>query len=174
MRLFLDWLYRISGALAALCILTIGVVVILQVTLNIVSRLRIFETSLTIPSYADISGYLLASASFLALAYALTRGGHIRVTLVLSLAGPRLRLIADLFSLALCGLISAAAVYFMANLTYESYRFGDKSPGILAIPIWIAQLPLTAGLAILTIAFADLFMRTLIGGKPLPETQAIE
>jgi TRAP-type C4-dicarboxylate transport system permease small subunit len=110
----------------------------------------------------------------MALAYALTRGGHIRVTLVLTFAPERVRFIADLFSLALCGLISAAAVYFMASLNYQSFRFGDKSPGILAIPIWIAQLPLTIGLAVLTIAFADLFVRTLHEGKPLPIFQANE
>ena len=174
MRRFLDTLYLTSGALAALSILLIGVVVILQVAFNIITRLRLLEASLTIPSYADISGYLLAAASFLALAYALTRGGHIRVTLVLNAGGPRLRHAADLFSLAVCGAISGVAVWYMANLNYQSFRFGDKSPGILAIPIWIAQIPLTLGLAVLTIAFADLFMRTLRSGEPLPEIQQTE
>jgi TRAP-type C4-dicarboxylate transport system permease small subunit len=174
MRRFLDTLYTLSGALAALSILLITIVVILQVAFSIITRLRLSEAALTIPSYADISGYLLASSSFLALAYALTRGGHIRVTLVLNAAGPRIRHAADLFSLAVCGAISAAAVWYMANLNYQSFRFGDKSPGILAIPIWIAQIPLTLGLAVLTIAFIDLFMRTLTSGEPLPEIRQSE
>lgn len=174
MRRFLDRLYVLSGALAALSILLITTVVILQVAFNIITRLRLSEAALTIPSYADISGYLLAAASFLALAYTLTRGGHIRVTLALSAAGPKFRFLADLFSLLICGAISAAAVYYMASLNYQSYRFGDKSPGILAIPIWIAQIPLTLGLTILTIAFADLFMRTLNRGEPLPDIQQTE
>jgi TRAP-type C4-dicarboxylate transport system permease small subunit len=174
MRRFLDTLYVASGALAALSILLISIVVILQVAFNIITRMRLSEASVTIPSYSDISGYLLAAASFLALAYTLTRGGHIRVTLALNAAGPRIRQAADLFSLAVCGVISGAAVYYMASLNYQSFRFGDKSPGILAIPIWIAQIPLTLGLAVLTIAFADLFMRTLTSGQPLPELQQTE
>lgn len=155
-------------------ILGICSVVALQVIFNIITRLRLVDTNLTIPSYADISGFLLAAASFLALAYTLTRGGHIRVTLVLSVLGERFRYVADLFCLALCGIISSAAAYYMLNLTMESYKFGDKSPGIIALPIWIGQTPMTIGLAILTIAFADLFMRTLREGKPLSETQSLE
>ena len=104
----------------------------------------------------------------------MTRGGHIRVTLVLTVLGDRFRYAADLFCLALCGTISGAAAYYMLSLTMQSYKFGDKSPGIIALPIWVGQTPMTVGLAILTIAFADLFIRTLREGKPLPETQSLE
>lgn len=174
MRKALDGLYVVSGALSAFLIVAICGVVSLQVVFNIITRLRIFETNLTIPSYADVSGFLLAASSFLALAYALTRGGHIRVTLFLTLVGERVRFVADIFCLVLCGTISAAVTYYMASLTHESYTFDDRSPGILAIPIWVGQLPLTIGLAILTIAFADLLVQTLREGKPLPESQGIE
>ncbi|MFW6024011.1 MAG: TRAP transporter small permease [Dichotomicrobium sp.] len=174
MRAVLDRLYTISGALSALLILAICGVIGLQILFNIITRLRIIETSLTIPSYADISGYLLAAASFLALAYALQRGGHIRVTLVLTMAGPGFRYVADAVSLAVCGVISALATYYVALMTYQSYVFNDLSPGILAIPVWIAQVPVTLGLAILTVAFADLLIQTLRNGRPLPETRTLE
>lgn len=174
MRKALDGLYVVSGALAAFFIVAICAVVSLQVVFNIVTRLRIFEVNLTIPSYADISGFMLAAASFLALAYTLTRGGLIRVTLFLTLAGERFRYFADVFCLVLCGTICAIATYYMALLTFESFTFDDRSPGILAIPIWVGQLPLTIGLGILTIALADLLIQTLREGKHLPETQGIE
>lgn len=174
MRRILDGLYVASGALSALLILAICSVVAFQVIFNIITRLRLTEANLTIPSYADISGFLLAAASFLALAYTLTRGGHIRVTLLLGNLGDGLRFAADLFCLAICCAISATAAYFMILLTLESYDFGDKSPGILAIPIWIGQTPLATGLAILTIAFADLFVTTLRSGSPMPDSQPLE
>lgn len=174
MRRFLDRIYVISGALSAIIILTICCVVCLQVAFNIVTRLGFQNVTPTIPSYADISGFLLAAASFFALAYTLTRGGHIRVTLLFAIFGERFRFIADLFSLSVCGVISGAGTYYMAQLTSQSYQFGDKSPGILAIPIWIGQVPLTLGLGILTIAFADLFVRTLQNRQPLPEIQPME
>lgn len=174
MRGILDRLYTISGALSALLILAICGVIALQVIFHIITRLRIIDTSPTIPSYADISGYLLAAASFLALAYALKRGGHIRVTLVLTMAGPGFRYVADVISLAVCGVISALAAYYVALMTYQSFVFNDLSPGILAIPVWIAQVPVTLGLAILTIAFVDLLVQTLRNGKPLRETRTLE
>jgi len=174
MRRILDGLYVASGVIAAICILAICSTVALQVIFNIITRLRITDATPTIPSYADISGFLLAAASFMALAYTLTRGGHIRVTLLFTIAGHRFRWFADLFGLALCGGISAAASWYMALLTMESYEFGDLSPGILAIPIWIGQVPLTVGLAILAIAFADLFIQTLSKGASLPELQQSE
>jgi TRAP-type C4-dicarboxylate transport system permease small subunit len=174
MRRILDGLYVASGALAAISILMICSVVALQVIFNVITRLRLVDVNLTIPSYADISGFLLATSSFMALAYTLTRGGHIRVTLVLSLAGERFRHAADLFCLALCGAIGAGATYYMASLTEQSFRFGDKSPGILAIPIWVGQAPMTAGLAIMTIAFADLFVQALREGKTLPDLMPSE
>jgi len=174
MRRILDGIYVVSGALSAIMILTICCVVCLQVTFNIVTRLGFQGVTPTIPSYADVSGFLLAAASFFALAYTLTRGGHIRVTLLFSIFGQRFRYIADLFSLAVCGAISGAGTYYMLQLTLQSYQFGDKSPGILAIPIWIGQVPLTIGLGILTIAFADLLVRTLRNRQPPPEIQPME
>jgi TRAP-type C4-dicarboxylate transport system permease small subunit len=107
----------------------------------------------------------------MALAYTLTRGGHIRVTLLFTMTGDRVRYAADLFCLVLCGIISGLATWFVTMQLLESYDFGDRSSGILAIPIWIGQTPLAVGLAILTIAFADLFIQTLRHGKPLPELQ---
>jgi TRAP-type mannitol/chloroaromatic compound transport system permease small subunit len=174
MRKFLDRIYQLSGFLAALSILAICSIICLQVVFNLITRLRIFEANLTIPSYADFAGYLLAAASFLALPYALMRGGHIRVTLFLGVIGERMRFLADLLSLSLCLMVSAGATWYMASLNYDSYRFGDKSPGIIAIPIWIVQLPLTIGLALLSVAFADLIVKTLSEGRPLPESQGTE
>jgi TRAP-type C4-dicarboxylate transport system permease small subunit len=170
----LDGLYSVSGAIAAICILLICAVVSLQVIFNIITRLRLFEANLTIPSYAEISGYGFAAASFFALAYTLTRGGHIRVTLFLGALGDRVRYVADLFCLLLCGALSAVATFYMAGLNYESFEFGDKSSGLIAVPLWIVQLPLTIGLAIMTIAFADLFAQVIRDGRALPTPEPKE
>jgi TRAP-type C4-dicarboxylate transport system permease small subunit len=174
MRKFLDGLYVTSGVAAAICILLICIIVSLQVVFNIITRARLFDVNLTIPSYTEISGFLFAAASFLALAYALTRGGHIRVTLILGILGERFRYAADLFSVLFCGLLSGATAYYMISLNMESFEFGDKSSGILSIPIWLVQLPLSIGLTILTIAFVDLFMQLIRTKQPLPESQPVE
>lgn len=169
MRRILDGLYLASGALAALLILLICGLVALQVLFNLITKAGLFGLNLTILSYADFSGYFLAASSFLGLAYTLTRGGHIRVTLLFTVAGARLRYCLDLSALAAGGGISAAATWYMAALAQQAWRFGDKSAGIVPIPIWTAQVPLALGLLILTIAFADLLVRAVARGEsPLP------
>ena len=171
MRRALDLLYAASGVAAAGFIVLICMVVSAQVGLNLIGRLFGPGYSYTIPSYADFAGFFLAAASFLALARTLTAGGHIRVSLLLQALGPRPRLAAELFSLALGGGLSGYACWFMLRLNLESWRYGDLSFGIVAIPIWIPQLAVSAGLAILTLAFADLFLRTARAGRPVLRDQ---
>ncbi|HHS82691.1 MAG TPA: TRAP transporter small permease [Devosia sp.] len=167
MRKGLDRLYTVSGIVAAGLIVLICVVVSAQVLLNFIGRIFGAAYSYTIPSYADFAGFFLAAASFLALAYTLTRGGHIRVTLLLQMLGPRARLLADLVSLALGAALSGYATWYMFRLDFESWSFGDLSFGIIAIPIWIPQLAVSIGLLVLTIAFVDLFIQSLRAGRPV-------
>ncbi len=161
-RKTLDRLYSISGAVAAVFLVLICLLVSVQVVFNLITKLFGTDFALTIPSYAEFAGFFLASASFLALAYTLMRGGHIRVTLVLQFLPKTARFMFEIFGLALCAATSLYATWFMANLTYESFEFGDLSPGIIATPLWIPQTSLTIGLAILSIALLDLTISTLI------------
>lgn len=170
LRRILDGLYLLSGILSATAIVGIVVIVSLQVVFNLITKTGIGGLNLTIPSYADFAGYLLAAASFFGLSYTLVHGGHIRVSLVTGRLGPRIRFFFDVFALALGLLVSAGGAYYMVLLNMQSFQFGDMSSGIVAIPIWIVQLPVSAGLTILAIAFADLLVRTLRTGRmPLRE-----
>ena len=137
-----------------------------QVIFNFISRVAGTAVNLTIPSYSEIAGYMLASASFLALSYTLMKGGHIRVTLFIKPLNRPLRLFIELLCLAFAFGFSIFASYYMVNLARQSFRFGDLSSGILAIPIWIPQSILSAGLIVLAIALADLFVQTLRRGEP--------
>ncbi len=174
MRKFLDMLYQASGVAAAGFIVVICLVVSAQVVLNLVTKIFGAQYAYTIPSYADFAGFSLAAASFLALAYTLNKGGHIRVTLLIQTFGGKPRLLAELFSLALGGAMAGYMSYYMIRLNYESWDYGDLSFGIIAIPIWIPQLAVSGGLVILTIAFVDLFVRTLKNRAPVLEHQERE
>ncbi len=161
-RKTLDRLYSISGAAAASFLVLICVLVSIQVIFNLITKLFGTSLALTIPSYSEFAGFFLASASFLALAYTLTRGGHIRVTLIIQFLPKTARFIFEIFGLGICATTSLYATWFMAGLTFESYKFSDMSPGIIAVPLWIPQTSLTVGLAILSIALLDLTISTLI------------
>src|SRR3989304_1148006 len=87
MRRFLDQLYRASLYASAICLATIAALVGLQLAGRLLdgtlALLHLPRTDFVILSLAEISGYLLAAASFLALAPTLKAGAHIRVTMLL-------------------------------------------------------------------------------------------
>ncbi|XOT96301.1 TRAP transporter small permease, partial [Alcaligenes pakistanensis] len=77
----LERMARVCGALAALFLCLIGVVV----TAQIVARLF----SMQIPASDDFAGWFMAASIFLALPYAMLRGDHIRVSLLLQVIPER-------------------------------------------------------------------------------------
>ena len=123
--------------------------------------------SFTIPSYADFAGYFLATASFLALAHTLRTGTHIRVNLVLQRLPERTRWIAELATLAIGAAMAAYATLYTIFLMAESWHYGDKSTGIIPIPLWLPQTAMVLGLALLTLAFIDTLVESYRTGAPI-------
>ncbi len=155
MRKFLDRLYWLSGALAGCLILAICLLISAQILLNGASRLFGPVLPTTIPSYAEFSGYMLASTSFLALAHTLRYGGHIRVNLVSGRLPRTVQVVLEFCVLLLSAAIVSFALWYMIDLTLQSYQFGDKSYGIIPIPLAIPQTVVSTGLAILLISLVD-------------------
>lgn len=170
----LDALYRIAGVIAAAAIVAITVLVSAQVCLNILARIGGPDWSFTIPSYADFAGFLLAAATFLALAHTLRAGGHIRVNLAVQAAPPKIRWGLELAALSLGVLVAGTATWFCIDLVGESLRYGDMSTGIVAVPLWIPQLPMVFGLALLTVALAHTLAEAIIARAPILKDQGSE
>ncbi|HEB96050.1 MAG TPA: TRAP transporter small permease [Sedimenticola thiotaurini] len=158
MRRFLDHLYQGAGIAAGACIVLMTLLILAQ----IVGR----WFGIVIPSTEDFSGFLLAAASFLALAYTLRSGGHIRVTLVIGhIQGLPRRLLEGTILLLALGLAGFTA-WACAYLVYESWQFQELSQGYIPVPLWIPQLPMALGLVILCIALLDELVQLLRGGRP--------
>ena len=170
MRQNLDRLYLWSGYTGAGFIVAICALVFAQVVLNAIDRITKILTGsaigLTIPSYSDFTGFFLAAASFLALAYAFREGAHIRVTLVIQNTSGWLRKAIEVFCVSLALAVALYFCWFLALLTYESYSYNDLSSGIIAVPIWIPQFSMVVGLAVLSIALIDDLVALLRGENP--------
>jgi len=167
MRRVLDRIYAGAGVISAISILLICAVVAAQISLNILARVGGPALSFTIPSYADFSGFFLATSSFMGLAYALRRGAHIRVNLVIGLLPARLRLALEVVTLLGGAMMSGFATWYAVVLTLQSHQFGDMSPGIIAVPLWIPQVFMVLGLGLLALAFLDTAIETAIRGAPV-------
>lgn len=158
MRRILDQIYHGAGVAAGICIVSMTLLILAQ----IVGR----WFGIVIPSTEDFSGFLLAAASFLALAYTLRSGGHIRVTLVIGhIHGPVRHFLEGLI-LLLALLLAGYATWSCGYLVYESWLFEELSQGYIPVPLWIPQLPMALGLLILCIALLDELVTLLRGNEP--------
>ena len=101
------------------------------------------------------AGYCMAAAGFLALAHTLKRGEHIRVTLIVQRLKGGAHRVLELFALAVATLLAFAFAAYAARAVYQSWDFHDISTGNDATPLWIPQLSMAIGAAILFIAFVD-------------------
>lgn len=170
MRKILNAIYLGSGVLSGIFLSGIALFVLLQVGANVIDSIISFITGqpigIMIPSYAQFAGFFLAASTFMALAYTLRSGAHIRVSLLITSFRQRARRIAEIFC-TLIGLISSAYfTWFAIDLCLESYKYGDVAVGTVPIPLWIPQVSMALGLIVLTIAFIDIFISLLRGSIP--------
>jgi TRAP-type C4-dicarboxylate transport system permease small subunit len=156
-RRALDRLYDGAAALAALCMVSLLVMVLL----SIASRQLHFH----VPGTDAYAGYLMAASGFLALAHTLKRGEHIRVTLLVnSLRGTPRRAI-EAWALAAATGLAALNAFYACRLVWVSRALNDVSTANDATPLWIPQLSYAAGSVILVVAFADELWLELSGRR---------
>jgi len=153
MRAPLDALFKLLGALGAFFILATLAIEVAGISLRLLG--------FSMAGSDAYAGYFLAAGSFLALGYALRRGDHIRVTLILQRLHGRARWWMEVLCLAIASWLSIYFAYFSARLVWGSYAFNDVSQNVDATPLWIPQLSMAIGLAGLALAFVEQLVITL-------------
>lgn len=173
MRKYLDHLYQTSGILGAGFLAAICLIVMLQVGANMIDSLFRAVTGeplgLLVPSYSEFTGFFLVAASFLALAYSLRAGSHIRVSLIIRNLGGKPRQFVELWCAGSGAIFSAFFAWHTVLMVIDSYKFDDISYGMISVPIWIPQSGMALGLIILTIALVDEVVTVLKGETPAYE-----
>ncbi len=157
MRVLLDQLYLGSGLLAAFFLFMIGLLVIAQ----IFGRLFDF----LIPSADDFARLCLAASSFLALAYTLRQGAHIRVSLLLERLPPAGARVLELLCLAFGTALMGYFSYYCFDMVRDGILYPDYTIGLIPIPKWIPQIGMTVGVVLLFIALLDDLI-CVLSGKP--------
>ncbi|MBC8023036.1 MAG: TRAP transporter small permease [Burkholderiales bacterium] len=158
MRRFLDGLYVGAGALAAVCLAAICVLMLAQVAGR--------ELGMLVRGADDITAWLCAAAAFLPLAHTFKSGELVRVGLLVEKVGERKRRVLEVFSLAAAAVVVGYMTWAVAGFVYESWKFKEVAQGLLPIPIWIPQLSFLAGVAVLFVAIVDELLAVLRGQKP--------
>ena len=158
MRRALDFLYAASGALAALSLAAICLVMLAQAFGR--------EVGLLFRGADDITAWLSAAAAFFALGHTFRHGELVRVGLVLELLGPRARRRSEIAALAITALFAGYMVWAVASFVYDSWKFKEVAQGLIKIPIWIPQLSFALGVTIFLLAVLDDLVAVLQGRKP--------
>lgn len=123
----LDRLYFASGVIAALGMITILILIVAQM----VAR----WSSVAFPGSTDYAGYAMAATSFFALAHALTRGAHIRVSVFLNMTvGSKFWL--DAFATFVAALIATYFARFAIKTNILSALINDRTQGQDKVPEW--------------------------------------
>lgn len=162
MRAMLDRIYLSAGAISGLSIILICLVILARV----VGR----WLGIVIPSSDDFAGYLLASSSFLALAYTFRSGAHIRVSLFTSRLSKNTLLWVDRSVLTFAACLVSYLAYQLGYMVWESWVFEEVTSGYIPMPLWAVQLPMSIGAFIFAIAIIDSSVCSWLFKTPIPKS----
>jgi len=169
-RRALDILYRLALWASALCLVVIALMVGAQLAARLIDGslglLHLPRTDFVVLSLNEICGYLLAAASFLALAGTLKAGAHIRVTLVLAALGEHARWYIELWAFGFGAALAGYMTGHLANFAWVSFRFQEVSPGVIRVPLAYPQAAMALGALIFTVALVDEFFIVANRGRP--------
>jgi TRAP-type C4-dicarboxylate transport system permease small subunit len=158
LRRTLDRLYAAGGALGALFVALIAVLMIGQSVLR--------EFGVPTGAVNDVVAWFCAAAAFFTMADAFKHGDFVRVTLLLEAVPAPLRRALELLSLAIGSAAVAYLAWWACTFTYESFEMGEPAQGLLPIPIWIPQMSFALGSLLLLVAVIDEFVIVARGGVP--------
>lgn len=158
MRRALDLLYSASGALAALCLAGIAVLMLAQA----VGR----EFGLLIRGSDDLTAWLCAASAFLALGHTFRHGELVRVGLFLDQLEGAARRAAEIAALSITLAVVGYMAYAVVKFVYESWKFNEVAQGLIQVPIWIPQASFALGVLIFLVSVLDELVAVLAGRKP--------
>ena len=170
MRRALDSLYGAALWASAFCLVAIALLVGAQLSGRLIdgalALVHLPRTDFVVLSLAEICGYLLAAASFLALAGTLKSGAHIRVTMVLQAFSEQARRPAEICAFGIAVLISGYMTWQLAKFAWVSFLFNEVSTGVVRVPLCYPQAVMALGACLLTVALADEMIIVARSGRP--------
>lgn len=186
----LDGVYVASGAIAGFFM----VMILSLIVVGMVAR----WSSVAVPGTTEFAGYAMAATSFFALCHALTRGAHIRVSIILN-ASDFLKRWLDVFAVFGAAIIATYFARYAVKTNFLSEMLNDRTQGqdqvpewlvalfrfdfsgvaegsttLVYTPVWMPQLAMSIGTVLLAIALWDTLYRMLVTGVNPIVSEAVE
>ena len=163
---------RIVGALAALGVALAAIGLIASMFLIAYSVVMRYFLNQPVTWVDEFVGYLLVASVMLAAADALRHGEHIAVDIVTERLGGRGRRLVTLAGLVAVALAAALLTVEGWDMVAFSRMVGLLSNGTLAVPMWIPQLAVPVGAALLGAAAVVAFLLALTTRTPAAAVRA--
>jgi TRAP-type C4-dicarboxylate transport system permease small subunit len=157
LRAVLDFLYSLSEFLAALNMIAILVLIVLQMLAR--------WSSEVFPGAPEYAAYCMAAASFFGFAAALNRGSHIRVSLLLNAVSPKMKRYVDMWCFAVAAATMWYFVWHARQFVFWSWKFNDISQAQDKTALWIPQSVMVIGGVLLAIALTDNLIHLIFKGE---------
>jgi len=124
----LDRFYLGSGVVAACFMVTILLLIVAQMVMR--------WSNLTFPGATEYAGYAMAATSFFALAHALTRGAHIRVSIFLNM-NKFLGFWLDALAMWIAAITATYFARYAIKTNIMSEMLNDRTQGTDFVPEWL-------------------------------------
>ena len=128
---FMDKVYLAFGILSAIFM----VVILLLIVGQMVAR----WTNTVFPGGTEFAGYAMACTSFFALAFALTQGSHIRVSIFLNM-NSFLKFWLDAFAMLVSAWTATYFARYAVKTNFLSEVLNDRTQGLDQVPEWLLSL----------------------------------
>jgi len=147
------WLVAAEDWFANLALLVL-VAISLSVCLEVITRYGFNRPLRWVDEYTE---YGLLYITFLATAWNLRQGGHIRIELVYERLGPRARAWCDVLGAFLGTAVSLVLLVFGVLATVSAFQRGLHRQSLLETPVWIVLVIIPIGAAVLTARYLRIF-----------------
>lgn len=140
----MDRIERISGYLAGIATLMIGVAILAQIALR--------PLGIYLPGTVELATYSMIAAVFLGLPYTFATRGHIRVTLLVQRVPTRRRKPLEMTSRLIALLWLAYMDYWLIDLVLRSFNKKAMTSGLIVLPLWIPQALIAVGVTLMVLS----------------------
>ena len=108
-----------------------------------------------------LSGYVLAFGTTWAFSYALRKGSHVRIDVLLPYMPPRVRAVADWLAVGSIAFFVSITAWKTWVMTLRSYELGAVSNSYPITPIWIPQAVVAIGFSMLALTAVHMMVHAL-------------
>jgi len=130
-----------------------GAVLLLMMLLTVVDVTGRFTLNKPIRGGIEIAQVMMAYVVFFAFAYALIKGAHVRVSLLLERFPLRIRLAMEVLSAVLGVFLFGFLTWGSWRLFWESWIAREWMPAAIRVPWWLPKFALPLGMFFITVQF---------------------